>query len=78
MSSARLTVRITCPTILKSSSPSRASLVTYSLYKFSRIGKKKKKEISVHDVIIENISSNQQVDTLTLPQNVRHLLTCLS
>ena len=38
----------------------------------------KKKQISVHDVIIENISSKQQVETLTLPQKVRHLLSCLS
>jgi len=38
---------------------------------------KKKKQISVHDVIIKNISSKQQVDTLTRPQNIRHLPTCL-
>ena len=34
------TVWITCPPILKSSKPSRASLVRYSLYKMNRIGNK--------------------------------------
>jgi hypothetical protein len=39
-SSAYFTVRITCPPILKSPNPSRASLVRYSLYKLNRIGDK--------------------------------------
>jgi hypothetical protein len=39
-SSAYFTVLIICPPVLKSPSPSRASLVRHSLYKLNRIGDK--------------------------------------
>jgi hypothetical protein len=63
-SSAYFTVRITC-TILKNRSPSRASLVKYSLYKLNRVGDKQNSSLN-HLPFFALLVSSWSSHTLTL------------
>ena len=75
-SSAYFTVWIICPPMLKSPSPSRASLVRHSLYKLNRIGDKQRPcwtPLPICTILVSSRSSR----TLTLWSTYNLLINLL-